>query len=629
MPIKDRRIDRFKVYSRRAAILAGFKGLLVSGLVARMYYLQVIESDRYQMLAEENRISVRLLAPLRGLIVDRFGRVLAANRADYRAYLIPEQTRSVDDTLDALSRIIPLSRDDHQRIRRAVQRQRAFLPVTVAANLSWTDFARINLASPDLPGVQPDVGSTRYYPHGPLVAHLIGYVGAPGEDEVGRDPLLQLPGFKVGRNGIERTFDSQLRGQAGNMKVEVNAVGRVIRELERKNAVQGSTVQLTIDFELQRYAADRLAGESGSVVVVDVKTGEILALVSVPAFDPNDFNLGISRTKWQSLLADKRKPLINKAVAGQYPPGSTFKMAVALAALEAGVIKPDHKVACWGKKELGNHTFHCWKREGHGVLDLVNAIQHSCDIYFYDIADRVGIDRIAEMARRLGLGSAPDLPIPAVASGLVPSPGWKLATQGVRWQRGETWVAGIGQGYITATPLQLAVMTARIANGAHAISPVLTVTPRSGEAIDKAPAPLNISRAALDVVREGMARVTTHPRGTAYAARITDDGYAMAGKTGTAQVRRITKAEREAGVRKNEEKPWEERDHALFVGYGPIEDPRYAVAVVVEHGGSGSRTAAPIARDVLLKAMRANSAAAPVDKLPEQPTLTPERGVDV
>lgn len=628
MPIKDRRIDRFKVYSRRAAMLAGFKGLLVTGLVGRMYYLQVIESDRYQMLAEENRISVRLLAPLRGLIVDRFGRVLAANRADYRAYLVPEQAGDVEETLAALNRIIPLTREDHDRILKAAERQRAFLPVTVAGNLSWADFARINLASPDLPGIQPDVGSTRFYPHGHDVAHLIGYVGAPNEDEVGRDPLLQLPGFKIGRNGIERSYDKSLRGVAGNMKVEVNAVGRVIRELERDNAVQGEPVQLTIDYELQRYAAERLAGESGSVVVVDVKSGNVLAMASVPAFDPNDFNVGISRAKWQSLLADKRKPLINKAVAGQYPPGSTFKMTVALAALEAGVIKADHEVTCWGKKELGNHTFHCWKREGHGTLDLVGAIQHSCDIYFYDIADRVGIDKIADMARRLGLGTAPDLPIPAVADGLVPGKGWKLATQGVPWQRGETWVTGIGQGYITATPLQLAVMTARIANGVTAVKPGLVTGAKVAD-VAEVPEPLNLSRVALDIVREGMVRVTTHPRGTAYGARITEKGYSMAGKTGTAQVRRITKAEREAGVRKNEEKPWEERDHALFVGYGPIEDPRYAVAVVVEHGGSGSRTAGPVARDVLLEAMKRESAAPARDTLPDQPVLTPERGVEV
>jgi len=609
----NRRLDRFKVYSRRAAMLAGFKGLLASTILGRMYYLQVIESDRYQMLADENRISVRLLPPLRGLILDRFGQTLAANRADYRAYLVPEQTRDVDGTLSALNRIIPLGERDHDRIMKAVSKQRAFLPVTIAANLTWDEFARINLASPDLPGIQPDVGSTRYYPHSDLIAHLIGYVGSPNKEEVGRDPVLQLPGFKIGRNGIERTFDKDLRGTTGNMKVEVNAVGRVIRELEREDATQGAPVQLSIDLDLQRYAAGRLAGESGSVVVIDTQSGDILAQASVPAFDPNDFNTGISKAKWQGLLKDKRKPLVNKAVAGQYPPGSTFKMIVAMAALEAGVIKPDHKVSCWGKKELGNHTFHCWKRQGHGTLNLIEAIQHSCDIYFYDIADRVGIEKIAEMAKRFGLGSTPDLPIPGVADGLVPTPGWKMATRGVGWQRGETWVAGIGQGYLTATPLQLAIMTAHIANGRGDLSPHLTLDtakPAPADTEETAPPPL-VDEAILDVVRQGMIEVTTNPRGTAYRARIREDGYSMAGKTGTAQVRRITKAEREAGVRDNDEKPWEERDHALFVGYGPIENPRYAVAVVVEHGGSGSGAAAPVARDVLLEAMKRQSGRAP------------------
>lgn len=612
-------------------MLAGFKGLLAVTLVGRMYYLQVVENDRYQMLADENRISVRLIPPLRGLILDRFGRILAANRADYRAYLVPEQTQDVEQTLAALNRILPLAASDHERIRKAIKRQRDFLPVTVAANLSWDEFARINLASPDLPGVQPDVGTTRFYPHGDLIAHLVGYVGSPNEEEVGRDPVLQLPGFKIGRNGIERTQDRRLRGETGTMKVEVNALGRVIRELERDDATEGAPVQLTIDLELQRYAAGRLAGESGSVVVVDTRSGDILALASVPAFDPNDFNVGISHAKWQSLLADKRNPLVNKAVSGQYPPGSTFKMLVALAALEEGVVDGEHEVVCRGKQELGNHTFHCWKRGGHGRVNMVEAIKHSCDIYFYDLADRIGIDKIAAMARRFGLGYAPDIPIPGVADGLVPTAGWKRATRGVSWQRGETWIAGIGQGYLTATPLQLAIMTAKLANGVAAFTPRLTLT--DADRIEGEPPPpppgAEIDKAALELVREGMVRVTMDPRGTAYGARIREEGYSMAGKTGTAQVRRITMAEREAGMREDDEKPWEERDHALFVGYGPIEDPRYAIAVIIEHGGSGAKAAAPVARDVLLEAMKRNSGAASTPPGPQPPVQPLSPGTEV
>ncbi|MEX1148246.1 MAG: penicillin-binding protein 2 [Sphingomonadales bacterium] len=609
MLFKNQRIDRFKVFSRRAALLAGVKGVLFAGLAGRMYYLQVVESNRYLMLAEENRISVRLIAPLRGLIVDRFGEILAANRADYRAYLVPEQAPDVGATLRALNDILDLTRGDLDRIERTMRQQRAFLPVTVAANLSWEEFASLNLASPDLPGIQPDVGSTRYYPHAELIAHLVGYVGAPNENEVGRDPVLQLPGFRVGRNGIERAFDQRLRGSAGNMKVEVNAVGRVIRELERENSTQGSPVQLTIDLGLQKFAAARLGSESASAVVMDTETGDILAMATVPAFDPNDFNLGISRTRWQQLITDERKPLMNKAVSGVYPPGSTYKMAVALAALESGVIEADHRVTCTGSRRLGNHTFHCWRHRGHGPMDMAGAIKESCDIYFYDIADRVGIEKIAEMSRRLGLGDAPSLPISSVAAGLIPSPGWKLATHGVPWQRGETLILGIGQGYVTTSPLQLAIMTARLANGRYAVVPRMAV---GGDGIpDAVPLPLGLSATALDIVRDGMARVMLDQRGTAYNARIREPGFSMAGKTGTAQVRRITQEERDAGIIANEDRQWAHRDHALFVGYGPIEAPRYAIAVVVEHGGGGASVAAPIARDILLTAMKRKSAAPP------------------
>lgn len=596
------RPDRLKIFTRRALILAGVKGALIAGLAVRMYYLQVVENSRYQKLAEDNRISIRLLAPARGHVLDRFGRVLASNRADYRAYIVPEQTESVAATLDELGEIIPLDANDRSRILTAAKRQRSFFPITVAENLSWEEFARINISSPDLPGVQPDVGTTRFYPYGQLTAHLLGYVGAPNEEEAGNNPLLHLPSFKIGKNGLERTFDEALRGVAGNMQVEVNAYGRVIRELNQIAPVQGNDLRLTVDLELQKYAAERISAESASAVVLDISNGDILALASMPAFDPNDFNVGIRRDTWNMLLNDVRKPLVNKAVQGQYPPGSTFKMVVAMAALEAGVVSAAHQVFCPGKRRLGNHVFHCWKREGHGTLDMVGAIKHSCDVYFYDIADKVGVDKIAEMSHRFGLGERYDIAIPHVAAGLIPTAAWKRGRFGVSWQRGENLVVGIGQGYVLSTPLQLAVMTARIANGGYAVMPRL-VRPR----IDTPPPRLPVSDLALATVQQGMVEVTTSPRGTAYAARITEPGMGMAGKTGTAQVRRISKEERATRVRKNEEKPWIERDHALFVGYGPIEAPRYAVAVVVEHGGSGSKIAAPIARDILLQAQRLQS----------------------
>lgn len=608
---RKNRPDRLKVFTRRAIIVAGIKGTLIAALASRMYYLQVIESNRFKKLADENRISIRLLAPVRGRIIDRFGEILATNRADYRAYIIPEQTADVAATLDALAKIIPIDDGDRTRILTTSQRQRSFFAVPVAENLSWDDFARINIASPDLPGVQPDVGTTRYYPYRDQTAHLLGYVGAPNEEEAGNDPLLHLPSFKIGKNGLERTFDALLRGDAGNMKVEVNAYGRVIRELDQDEAKPGTELKLTIDLGLQKFAAERISAESASVVVMDIHNGDILAFASMPAYDPNDFNVGIRQDTWKTLLNDIRKPLVDKIVQGQYPPGSTFKMIVAMAALESGVVNASHEVYCPGRRRLGNHVFHCWKREGHGTQNMLGGIRNSCDVYFYDLAERTGIDAIAAMARRFGLGEAFDIGIPHTASGLVPSAAWKLKRFGVSWQKGETLIVGIGQGYILTTPLQLAVMTARIANGGYAIMPRL-VRPKK----ETNPSRIEVSDYALSVVRQGMVEVTTSARGTAYGARITEDGYSMAGKTGTAQVRRISKAERASGVIKNEEKPWIERDHALFVGFGPIENPRYAIAVVVEHGGSGSKAAGPIARDVLLEAMRRNSARDPDAPMP-------------
>ncbi len=594
--------ERYKIYTRRAALLVGAQGCLLATLVGRMYYLQVVESDQYQMLAEENRISVRLLAPQRGKLLDRFGVPLATNRPDYRVMLVPEQTQDVEATMTSLSHIIPLSSNDYDRINTSIKRQRRFLPIPIRDNLSWDEFARINVESPDLPGIQPDVGSTRHYPFAQMTAHLIGYVGAVSEKDMTNDALLQLPGFKIGKNGLERAFESELRGTAGNSKVEVNALGRVIRELSRDDGVPGRNVRLTVDTEIQNFASRRLGEESGSAVVMNIHTGDVIALATTPAYDPNDFNVGITTKQWQLLVNDERKPLINKCVAGQYPPGSTFKMVVALAALEAGVTTADHTIYCTGKIKFGNRFFHCWKEHGHGKVDLVGSLQHSCDIFYYDIAEKVGVDAIAAMAHRLGLGETYNIPIPGEAKGTIPTKAWKKANFNDIWHPGETLSIGIGQGYVTATPLQLAVMAARIANGNRMITPRFRLDePAYSSAAE---APLDISQEHLDTVRAGMNAVTNNPRGTAYAARIPDPEYAMAGKTGTSQVRRISKAERDTGLLKNEQKPWNERDHALFVAYGPVAAPQYAISVVVEHGGGGSKMAAPIARDILWETLK-------------------------
>ena len=597
-----------KQFSRRAAILAGGQVTLLTALVGRLYFLQVVESDQYKMLAEDNRINMRLLPPPRGRVLDRFGEPLALNRQDYRVVLIAEQTPSVEATLDALSQVIALSPYERRRVLREVARNRAFVPITVRNGLSWSEVSRIEVHAPDLPGATIEVGQSRAYPLGPMAAHIVGYVGVVSESELSSDPLLRLPEFRVGKSGTEKVYDIRLRGSAGSSQVEVNAFGRVIRELQRQDGQPGDDLVLTIDGGLQRYVSNRLGEESAAAVVLDIHGGEVLAIASTPSYNPNDFNQGLSRATWSALLGDRRTPLVNKAVAGQYPPGSTFKMMVVLAALEDGIVTTGHTVYCSGHMWFGDRRFHCWKRGGHGKLAMLEAIQKSCDVYFYDLARRLDVDRIAAMARRFGLGAPTGIDLPSESVGLVPTKAWKAAARGVPWQKGENLIIAIGQGSLLTTPLQLAVMAARIGNGGIAVRPHLLREVRSGEVTETMtpPAfePIGVAKAHLEFVKEGMNRVTNHLGGTAYGARITRPGMEMAGKTGTVQVRRISKGERIAGLRKNKDKPWEERDHALFVAFAPVEKPRYAAAVVVEHGGSGSKVAAPIARDVLIEAQR-------------------------
>lgn len=608
--------DRFKLFTRRAAIMGGAQATLMFGLAARMYYLQVIEADEYAMLAEENRVNLRLEPPLRGVLFDRFGVEIAANRQNFQVVLIPEQTNSVEETLNKLEKLVDISERERRRILREVRRSRPFVPVTVADNLDWEYFAKINVRAPQLPGVLARSGKTRHYPFADDLAHVVGYVGPVSQSELTNDPVLQHPDFRIGKSGIEKTLDIDLRGVAGNSRVEVNAHGRVIRELKKDLGKPGAEVVLTLDMEIQRYAVERLEDESATVIVMDCQQGDILALVSNPAFDPNVFNVGIGDEAWKQLVDDPKKPLVNKAIAGQYPPGSTFKMIVALAALEGRVMDPDEPVVCTGRYRLGTHLFHCWRRQGHGPMNMRDGIKNSCDIYFYELARRVGVERIGEMARRFGLGEAFDLGLPGTKAGLVPSRGWKQATTGVRWQQGETLITGIGQGYLLATPLQLAVMVARIGNGGKAVVPKL-VHSVGGEVTAAAGASdmgLKVSSTAF--VGDAMAAVTNEAGGTAYRSGIRTKGMELAGKTGTAQVRRITRAERQRGVIKNEDLAWARRDHALFVAFAPIHAPRYAISVVVEHGGSGSRAAGPVARDIMKKTLERD----PASRAPYVPT---------
>lgn len=607
--------DRQKLFNRRMAMLAGGNALLLSALAGRLYYLQVIEADKYKTLADENRISLKLLPPPRGYIVDRRGVPVAVNRQNYRVVVVREEAGDVEATLDRLSQVVEVGEGEKRRVLREMRRKRGFVPVTVRENLNWDEVARIEVHSPDLPGVSIDEGQSRHYPYPESLAHILGYVAAVSEKELTGDPLLELPGFRIGKAGIEKIYDLALRGTSGNSQVEVNAFGRVIRELSRTDGQPGLEVPLTIDMELQEMIWRRLEGQSASAVVMDVHRGDILALVSTPSFDPNAFNKGLSVTQWRELTSNPMAPLANKAIAGQYAPGSTYKMVVALAALERGVISPGTKVFCNGAVRLGNAKFHCWKKHGHGSMDLKQAIAQSCDVYFYEVAKRTGVDNIAAMARRFGIGGRLGIDLPGEKPGVSPTRDWKHATIGIPWQLGETLITGIGQGYVLTTPLQLAVMTARLVNGGYAVTPHLSrdvVTEegvsRRNEETFKA---IGVSAGNLDFMRRAMSAVVNSDRGTARASRIDDKDFMMGGKTGTAQVRRISKAERETRVLKNHELPWEERDHALFVGFAPVDKPRFAVAVVVEHGGGGSKVAAPIAKDILAEVRRLGIGAGP------------------
>jgi len=619
-----REAHRQKLFTRRAAILAGAHATLLAALAGRMYELQVVEADRYAVLADENRISLRLLTPLRGRILDRFGVALADSRQNYQLVIVAEQAGDVAATLDALGGLIEVGETDRRRVLRDIRRKHSFVPIVVRANLSWDEMARVEVAVPELPGVSIDQGVTRHYPFGETAAHVVGYVAAVSEQELDGDPLLELPDFRIGKSGVEKSRDTELRGTAGTSQVEVNAFGRVVRELARVAGKPGQDVVTSLDMTMQEFVTRRCSAEqSVSCVLLDVVTGDVLALVSSPSFDPVPFSTGLSSAMWQDLSNDPRKPLSNKVIAGVYPPGSTFKPVVATAALTAGVLTPETSFTCPGYLELGDATFHCWRHGGHGTLRLRDAIKRSCDVFFYETARRVGIDRLAAMARRFGFGGALGIDIPGERPGLIPSRDWKLATTGTAWSQGETLIAGIGQGSVLATPLQLATMVARLVTG-RAVSPRLVradgLMPTGGD-----PAPpdfpsLGINPRALALVLDGMNAVVNEQGGTAYAARITEPGFAMGGKSGTSQVRHISEFEREHGVRKARQIPWKERDHALFLAFAPVSAPRYVCATVVEHGGAsgggGSAVAAPICRDVLLEAQRRD----PARRVPDHDT---------
>lgn len=592
--------------SRRAALLGGVQLLFMGGLAARMNYLQVDQADQYLLLAEENRINIRLIPPTRGEIFDRNGVQLAQNVPSYRIVMVREEAGDVEEVMHRLAKVIQMDPEARDRAIAEVKAAERFLPVTVADNVSWDELSRVSVNAPALPGVSPEVGLTRVYPRGSDFAHIVGRVGRVSQADIDAqetpDAVLRIPRFQIGRINVEAREEGLLRGFAGTKQVEVNATGRVMRELSRREGQSGADIQLTIDSKLQNYVQARLGAESAAVVIIDCENGDLIANASSPSYDPNLFIGGISSADYDPMLESKFRPLVNKTVQGTYPPGSTYKMVVAMAALEEGIIGPDDTVYCPGHVEVGGRKFHCWKRAGHGWMDLENSLKQSCDVYYYDLALKVGIEKISAMAKRFGLGIRHDLPLSSVASGLTPTKAWKRETRGAEWVIGDTVNASIGQGFTLSSPLQLAVMTARLATNRM-------VTPRLIKSIDGieqpsgAGEPLGMNENNLRKIRKGMHVVVNDRRGTGYRSRIIAEEMRMAGKTGTSQVRSITTAERARGVSRNEDLPWERRDHALFVAFAPSDKPRYAVSVLVEHGGGGSTAAAPIARDVILQAL--------------------------
>ncbi|MEE1878502.1 penicillin-binding protein 2 [Altererythrobacter litoralis] len=572
-------------FDRRSFVVGTMMGGIGVLLAARMSYLAIAENEKYRTEAESNRVNLTLIPPRRGWILDRNGAPLASNRADFRVDVIPERLDNANRTIDQLGMLLSLKPDRIADIKSKIEGSRGFQPVEVASGLDYDQFAAISVRLPDLPGVVPQRGFSRFYPTGPSVGHLIGYVGPASTEEYDKDrnPLLITPGYKIGKDGMEKQFEQTLRGVPGARRVEVTASGRIVRDLETREDIQGNPVRLTIDGPLQDYAARRIGLESGSVVVMDCHTGDLLCMASMPSFDPNSFSDGIGSIEYAMLRDDERVPLRNKVLKGLYPPGSTVKPMVSMALMGAG-IDPHETVFCGGGLRVGNRVFGCWNRRGHGQVDMAKGIYQSCDVYFYAMAQRVGMDPIAMMARRCGMGEEFPLPVTSQFFGTVPDPEWKQRKFGREWQPFDTVNATIGQGYMLSSPLQLAVMASRLATGRHVMPRLTLDTPPSGFG------EIDFPTDQVTYVRQAMSDVVNGP-GTAGRARLPIPDVLLAGKTGTAQVVSLSKSDGKSG-------PWKYRDHGLFIFFAPFDNPRYAGAVVIEHGG-GSGAAYPIARDVM------------------------------
>ena len=597
-------VRKLNSINRRMFMTGSLKFFIMIGLVSRLFFLQVKENKKYLTLSDKNRIREWKLAPVRGEFHDYFGKIIAGNFEAYQLHVIPEQVEDFRYVIYRLKDLLELSDKEFNKIIKKRSEIKPWETLIVSDNLDWNKFSKINNHLYDLNGVKPVISISRNYPHKEKFTHVIGYVSQANEDDIDKNESIKknfVPGLKVGKIGLEKTLEDELIGSNDIERYEVNAYGRRISQLEFQKGQKGKTHRLTIDTEVQKLAAELLKDKAGSICVMDIYSGEVIAMHSSPSFDPNLFVFGISQDDWQIIRNDPMKPLVNKTLQGKYSPGSTIKPLVALSALENGIINTNFTVECTGKTEMYDQTYHCWKKKGHGFVSLRNAMKQSCDTYFYEIARRLGVDKLSETAKKFGLGEKVfgDL-YDIEKKGLVPSTQWKKNALGKGWLLGETIITGIGQGYIQTTPIQLCLMTAQIANGGHKIYPSLIVDDNKKDPPSDKFAPLYKDYRNIKIVQDAMFGSTNEVMGTSYRSRINDPKYQFAGKTGTSQVKKITEKDRELDL-KTFEIPYEERDHALYIAYGPYKDPRYATSILVEHGGNGSTTAAPMAKKLFKK----------------------------
>jgi len=601
--------NKSQLISRRMFVLSSLKIVVFISIICRLFYLQISENIKWRSLSDKNRLREWKIAPPRGIIEDYFGNKIAINTQVFQLHMIPENVPNLEELFFRLSRIIDFNERKKASLIKRLKKRKPWEPIIISDNLSWSEFSRLNLFLHEIQGIKPVVSVARKYLDEGSSSHVIGYVSEMSVKDLENSELLRkinIPGLKTGKNGLEKSLNEEMIGEPGLQRFEVNAYGKRIKELKFEQGTAGKNYKTTLDIEVQKLASELLKDKSGSVSVMDIYTGDIIAMVSSPTFDANKFVHGITSKDWQDLINDDKKPLINKTIAGLYPPGSTIKPLVALSALENDVISPKTTRQCTGSIELYGHTYHCWKEKGHGFVNLREAIKQSCDIYFYEVARRLGVDRLAETANKFGLGNKVLNIFNEEQAGLVPTTQWKLKNIGKGWVLGETLLAGIGQGYVQSTPLQLCLMTAQLANGGHKIKPRIIYDEqilRSGiddqeEKFKK----LYRNKENIKFVLDAQFGATNEPMGTSYRSRHVKSEYIFAGKTGTSQIRSITAEERELKI-KQKDLPYKRRDHALFTAFAPYKNPRYAFSVVIEHGGTGSSAAAPIAKKIIKKVL--------------------------